>query len=541
MMDACYSREDFSLMLGATAVCVLLSANFFYDPISGSFTTPFRQLVALFSLWAVILASWPASAIPDRCLAGMSLSLIQSGVFAISVYAFIQFIIHYLLPGVSHPGGPRDHKIQRTPKWSDNSIALPACAKNWRCTVAEESHEVSRIKFKGTAANITGEPSGRQMWTNQKESISKRKKHAFDEKLVLEMASGGRQNGVFNPSSNPNSCDQLFRGQQIRAYLASGKAAPDQSEPKTVKESLRKAAHFYSMLQTDDGHWAGDYGGPHFLMPGLVVVWYIMGQPSLMLDEEATELLKHYILVHQQVDGGWGTHIESPSTMFGTTLMYVALRLLGVGVDDPAVVRGRAFIHGEGGVIMTSSWAKFYLCLLGVMDWAAHNSVPPEMWLLPNFTPFHPGRMWCHARMVYLPMSYLYSRRYVYSRAESDPTILSLRKELYVEDYDTIPWIKTRHLVAPMDNYSPLPWMMKVIQNGLARYESWAIFQPFKNFIRSYANQFCIDYMAAEDLQTNYIDIGPVNKVLNMLSAYDGKINVTASYDWPLRKRLILF
>jgi len=50
---------------------------------------------------------------------------------------------------------------------------------------------------------------------------------------------------------------------------------------------------------------------------------------------------------------------------------------------------------------MTSSWAKFYLCLLGVMEWEGHNVVPPEMWLLPNWCPFHPGRMWCHARMVY--------------------------------------------------------------------------------------------------------------------------------------------
>lgn len=257
-------------------------------------------------------------------------------------------------------------------------------------------------------------------------------------------------------------------------------------------------------------------------MPGLVCVWYIMGKPALMLDDEAIQLLKHYILVHQQIDGGWGTHIESPSTMFGTTLMYVALRLLGVGVDEPAAAKGRKFIHENGGVVMTSSWAKFYLCLLGAMDWDAHNSVPPEMWLLPNFVPFHPGRMWCHARMVYLPMSYLYSRRYVYRNAESDPKILSLRKELYVEDYESIPWMKTRHMVAPMDNYSPLPWMMKVLQNALARYETWAIFQPFKMFVRHHANQFCIDYMHAEDLQTNYIDIGPVNKVLNMLSAYDG-------------------
>jgi len=69
---------------------------------------------------------------------------------------------------------------------------------------------------------------------------------------------------------------------------------------------------------------------------------------------------------------------------------------------------------------------------------------------------------------------------------------------------------------------------MKVAQNGLALYENWPIFQPFKNFVRSYANDFCVEYMAAEDLQTNYIDIGPVNKVLNMISAYDGKTSCLA-------------
>lgn len=317
------------------------------------------------------------------------------------------------------------------------------------------------------------------------------------------------------------SCDKLFRAQQIRGYLARGNKPPSKSQPKSVEEALKKAGHFYSMLQTTDGHWAGDYGGPHFLLPGLVVAWYIMGKPSLMVDDEATELMKHYITVHQQADGGWGTHVESPSTMFGTTLMYVALRLLGVGKDDDAAVMGRKFIHEQGGCVMTSSWAKFYLCLLGVMDWTAHNSVPPEMWLLPNFFPFHPGRMWCHARMVYLPMSYLYSRRYVYAKAETDPVTLSLRKELYCQDYDLIPWAKTRHWVAPMDNYSPIPLFMRVAQNALARYESWPIFQPFKNFIRRYADKFCVDYMAAEDLQTNFIDIGPVNKVLNMISAFD--------------------
>ena len=162
------------------------------------------------------------------------------------------------------------------------------------------------------------------------------------------------------------------------------------------------------------------------------------------------------------------------------------------------------------------------------MDWKGHNSVPPEMWLLPNWFPFHPGRMWCHARMVYLPMGYLYGHRFVYDNADKDDVILSLREELYCkgQSYDDIPWIETRHWIAPMDNYSPIPFVMKILQNMLAFYENWPIFQPFKNYVRKKGLDFTISYIQAEDLQTNYIDIGPVNKVMNMLSNYHGKKNV---------------
>jgi cycloartenol synthase len=37
---------------------------------------------------------------------------------------------------------------------------------------------------------------------------------------------------------------------------------------------------------------------------------------------------------------------------------------------------------------------------------------------------------------------------------------------------------------------------------------------------RRHALQFVIGYIHAEDIQTNYVDIGPVNKALNMLSVY---------------------
>jgi lanosterol synthase len=52
-------------------------------------------------------------------------------------------------------------------------------------------------------------------------------------------------------------------------------------------------------------------------------------------------------------------HVESPSTRFGATMCYVALRLLGVGCDEECMARGRSFLHAHGGCTYTGSWAKF--------------------------------------------------------------------------------------------------------------------------------------------------------------------------------------
>lgn len=73
-----------------------------------------------------------------------------------------------------------------------------------------------------------------------------------------------------------------------------------------------------------------------------------------------------------------------------------------------------------------------------------------------------------------------------------------------------------------MDNYSPIPVFMKFAQNCLSFYENWAVFRPFRDVARKAGLNFCLEYMKAEDLQTNYIDIGPVNKALNMVSAFHG-------------------
>lgn len=73
--------------------------------------------------------------------------------------------------------------------------------------------------------------------------------------------------------------------------------------------------------------------------------------------------------------------------------------------------RARQWILHRGGVLYCTSWGKFWLSVLGVYEWEGVNPMPPEMWLLPYALPIHPGRMWCHCRMVYLPMSYVYGAK----------------------------------------------------------------------------------------------------------------------------------
>jgi hypothetical protein len=52
-----------------------------------------------------------------------------------------------------------------------------------------------------------------------------------------------------------------------------------------------------------------------------------------------------YLRNHQNADGGYGLHIEGTSTMFGTALNYVTLRLLGVPADDSTLAAARSWVR----------------------------------------------------------------------------------------------------------------------------------------------------------------------------------------------------
>jgi squalene/oxidosqualene cyclase-like protein len=166
--------------------------------------------------------------------------------------------------------------------------------------------------------------------------------------------------------------------------------------------------------------------------------------------------------------------------------------------------------HGGAGGI--PSWGKFWLAVAGVYEWDGVNSIFPELWILPKWLPFHPWRWWCHCRMVYLPMTYVYGHRI---RAKITPLIEEIRSEIYPIPYDQINWAEYRNKVAKIDMYHPHSWLLRLTFAIVNFYEKYHI-----GFFRRKALDFLIKYIGAEDEQTNFVDIGPVNKVVNMIARW---------------------
>ncbi|KAK2986335.1 hypothetical protein RJ640_029450, partial [Escallonia rubra] len=178
------------------------------------------------------------------------------------------------------------------------------------------------------------------------------------------------------------------------------------------RHNVKHSSDLLMRLQSEDGFWPGDYAGPLFLIPGLeevrtineengnrvnvnntfkrsekismenskqemeainvsveeenpeqVIGLSVMGNLNKVLSEEHQREIRRYLYNHQNIDGGWGLHIEGCSTMLCTGLNYVALRLLGERIDsgDGAMEKARKWILDHGGVTHIPSWGKMWL------------------------------------------------------------------------------------------------------------------------------------------------------------------------------------
>jgi lanosterol synthase len=208
----------------------------------------------------------------------------------------------------------------------------------------------------------------------------------------------------------------------------------------------------------------------------------------------------------------WGLHEKSQPYLFVTTLVYVAARLLGVQKKDPLLAPALRFIQEQGGVVAIPSWGKFWLAMLNLYDWCGVNPVLPEAWLLPKWIPAHPGNFYCHTRLIYMPMGFIYGRKF---QVPLTPLIEKLRSELYVDDYQQVNFSAARLMLRQEEVYNPPNAVLKLIYKLSHLYERW----HHKGW-RAKAISQMLDCIRFELRTTDYTSLSPVSGLLNIVALW---------------------
>ncbi len=199
-----------------------------------------------------------------------------------------------------------------------------------------------------------------------------------------------------------------------------------------VASVVDRGADALLRLQRRDGGWEGEC-----VWCPMLTAQYVMTAHAIGLTISPTR--RSRILLHfrttQHESGLWGLHPKDDGSLFVTTLVYVAARLLGAAPDEAWLRPTRDWFARQGGVQAIPTWGKVWLAVLGLYGWNGIHPILPEAWLLSPRLPIHPAHFYCHTRSIYMGLAVLYGER---ATARPHPTRDALRDELYLGHYDRI-------------------------------------------------------------------------------------------------------
>ncbi len=199
-----------------------------------------------------------------------------------------------------------------------------------------------------------------------------------------------------------------LRWEPMNAAGAHGAAtAARRSADSPVEETISRAVKWLLSAQSQEGYWWGELEADTTLESDYILYLHILGE----LASPKTPKLARYIRDRQQPDGGWNIFYGGPSELNATVKAWVALRLAGDEAASPHLQRARARIHELGGLEQTNSYTRFYLAMVGAIDWDFVPAIPPELMLLPDWFPINLYEMSSWTRGIVIPLAIVYGNK----------------------------------------------------------------------------------------------------------------------------------
>ncbi len=199
-----------------------------------------------------------------------------------------------------------------------------------------------------------------------------------------------------------NGLNALIAPRELRAV------APDAGR---VHAAAEKARDWLLEKQALDGHWCGELEGDTILESEYILLLAFLGQGQSDRAKEASS----YMLDQQQPHGGWAIFPHGPLEISASVKAYLALKITGHDPNADYMVRAKNAIVAAGGVERINSFTRYYLAMLGLIDYELCPAVPPELMLIPRWSPFNIYEMSAWSRTIIVPLSLLWAFRPIYA------------------------------------------------------------------------------------------------------------------------------
>lgn len=214
-----------------------------------------------------------------------------------------------------------------------------------------------------------------------------------------------------------------------------GETTPTQSitNRDSLNTAIDRTCEWLFARQHADGHWCGELEGDTILESEYILLLAYLGKEKSPAAVDAGK----YLLTKQNEDGGWSLYPGGAIDVGVSVKAYFALKLTGHDIDSDYMTLARDIIRKNGGADVVNSFTRFYFALLGQIPYSACPAVPPEMMLLPNWSPINIYRMSSWSRTIFVPLSVVWANRPV----RQLPPELGI-EELFVKPVDQWPPLK---------------------------------------------------------------------------------------------------
>lgn len=201
----------------------------------------------------------------------------------------------------------------------------------------------------------------------------------------------------------------------------------DRVTESALQQAISASQNYLLSLQNPQGYWWANLESNATITAEIVLLHKIWGTDKT----RPMAKIENYLRSQQRAQGGWELFYGDGGELSTSVEAYMALRLLGVSPEDPALQKAKAFILSRGGIAKTRIFTKLHLALIGCYSWRGIPSIPPWLMLLPNEAPFNIYEMSSWARGSTVPLIIVCDRKPVY---RFDPLITL--DELYTQPPD---------------------------------------------------------------------------------------------------------